>query len=348
MAVDMINQGVNKPTTVNNNVTSKPKTDEKKPVSKTVIGASLVGLAALASVGIYLATKGKGKVKPQTIIDEVKNPINNTQLEELQKQANELKDKIKVAYQKKLAQPFDGNLTLIEQDALRQEGKTMITSSKDFDKAKDYIIHLHENDGPHRDFYIPAKQLKENVYKDIKSKLSELQKDADWIELRKIRKNLLKQSKTSTKRDRAIIGSHIELIDNILLSKVSKDSSIPKLFEDFYSMDIKDATKLAKSSTKRVFDTVDYKSEIRPFDTTVMDLRNLKLSDFFKKEVKTWNSANNTVKGVEEELIKLDEKKHEFKELQKTLAKEIRQSDDVKALKELNKQIAELSKQNSK
>ena len=67
MAVDMINQGVNKANGVNNNVTSKPKTEEK-PVSKTVIGASLVGLAALASVGVYLATRGKGKVKPQTLL----------------------------------------------------------------------------------------------------------------------------------------------------------------------------------------------------------------------------------------------------------------------------------------
>ena len=38
--------------------------NKNKPVSKTVIGASLVGLAALASVGVYLATKGKAKVKP--------------------------------------------------------------------------------------------------------------------------------------------------------------------------------------------------------------------------------------------------------------------------------------------
>lgn len=43
--------------------------NKNKPVSKTVIGASLVGLAALASVGIYLATRGKAK----SITPDMKN-----------------------------------------------------------------------------------------------------------------------------------------------------------------------------------------------------------------------------------------------------------------------------------
>lgn len=61
--------GINKVS--NQQTTTKP--EEKKPLSKAVVGASLVGLAALASVGIYLATKGKGKVKPQEVINETKN-----------------------------------------------------------------------------------------------------------------------------------------------------------------------------------------------------------------------------------------------------------------------------------
>lgn len=318
--------------------------NENKNISKTVISASLVGLAALASVGIYLATKGKGKVKPQTLVDEVKNPTNSSQLEELQKQAKELKYKIRVAYQEKLAQPFDGNFTLIEQDAFKQDGKKMITSSKDFDKAKNYIVHLCENIGPHRDFYIPAKQLKENISKDIKSKLSELQKDADWVELRKIRKKLLKQTKTMTKENRPIIESHIDLIDNILQSKVSQDSTVVTLFKESYGMDLKDAVELAKKSSKEVFDYDNSHLAKRPFDR----LNKLKLSDFFKKEVRQWTNANNTVKGVEEELNILDTKKQQFQKFQKTLAQEIRQSEDVKALKEINRQIAELTKQNVK
>lgn len=62
-------KGINEVNAVNNNVTSKPKTEGKKPISKAIIGASLVGLAALASVGIYLATRGKVK----NITPEIKN-----------------------------------------------------------------------------------------------------------------------------------------------------------------------------------------------------------------------------------------------------------------------------------
>ena len=110
MAIDTaFNQmkGVNGVNRVNNNTTTKPNSEDKKPVSKAIIGASLVGLAALASVGIYVATKGKGKVKPQTLVDEVKNPTNNTQLEELQKQAKELKEKIRGQYKSRLSKESD-------------------------------------------------------------------------------------------------------------------------------------------------------------------------------------------------------------------------------------------------
>ena len=74
MAVDKI--GINSTTNVSGNITSKQKPAEKKPISKAVIGATLIGLAALASVGIYIATKGKGKcsVKPQDLKEN--NPVN--------------------------------------------------------------------------------------------------------------------------------------------------------------------------------------------------------------------------------------------------------------------------------
>ncbi len=343
-------QGVNSVNNIQQKTVQSPiepqATEPKEGISdgtKLLLGS----LAALAiGGGIYLATKGRGKganIKSQTLGDEVKNPTNNTQLEELQKQAKNLKNKIKVAYQEKLESlfPIKNFDSLIVQDGFKQGGKTSITSSKDFNEAKDYITHLHENDGPHRDFYIPAKQLKNKIFNDVKLKLADLQKDSDWVELRKIRKNLLKQR---TKENRGIIDTHIELIDNIFLSKVSKDSSISQIFEEFYGMNIKDAAKLAKHSTQQVFEKIDYKSKLRPFETNGMNIRQLKLSDFFKKEVKEWNNANDTINSCEETFKFLDTQKQKFIELKKNLAQEFRQSDDVKTLKELNRQIAELSK----
>lgn len=325
----------------------KQETEKKQAVSNTVIGVGLVGLAALASIGVYLATKGKGKVKPQELVEETKNQANTSKLEELKQQAQELKDRIRASYQERLSGflPIQNFESLVIQDGFRQGGKTNITSSKDFDRAKDYITHLHENDGPSRDFYLPAKQLKNDIFSNLKSQLSVLQKDSDWVELRKIRKNLLKQKKTATKENRPIIEFHIELIDNILLSKVSKDSSKVTLFEELFGMNLKEASKMARKSSKEVFENVDYHSNNRPFETMAMDSRQLKLSDFFKQEVKQWGIANNTVKDTESVFKFLDNQKQKFQEYQKTLAQEFRQSDDVKALKELNRQITELEKQ---
>ena len=77
----------------------KPETEKKSQIStqtKVIVGT---GLAALASVGIYLATKGKGKVKPQTLVDEVKNSTNNTQLEELYAAQKYYKLAVSLGYQ---------------------------------------------------------------------------------------------------------------------------------------------------------------------------------------------------------------------------------------------------------
>ncbi len=66
-------KSVNKPTTAS--TVQKPDTSEKKPVSNKVLAAGLVGLAALASVGVYMATRGKGKcnIKPQNTEEVVEN-----------------------------------------------------------------------------------------------------------------------------------------------------------------------------------------------------------------------------------------------------------------------------------
>lgn len=71
--IDGVNKGLGV-NGVNSNNTNNPK--ENKTVSKTIVGATLVGLAAFASVGIYLATKGKSKcnIKPQDLKEN--NPVN--------------------------------------------------------------------------------------------------------------------------------------------------------------------------------------------------------------------------------------------------------------------------------
>lgn len=320
--------------------------------TKAAIGAGVV--TALAVCADFLFCKGKHAKsifrKAGNKSGNIERSTNDVKLKELQKQAEELKAKICGEYQKKLSERFsiEDYSSLVLQDGFKYGGKTKITCAKDYDKAKDYIIHLHENSGPGRDFYIPAKQLKNNLFNDLKSKLQELQKDSDWVELRKIRKNLLKQKKNITKENRPVIEGHINLIDDILLSKVSKDSSTVTLFEEFWGMSLKDASELAKKSSKEVFDNVDYHSKYEPFpDAITMHLRQLKLSDFFKREVREWELANKTIKDTESALAFLDNQKQKFQKYQKTLAQEIRQSDDVKALKELNRKIAELSKQNS-
>lgn len=356
MAIDTtFNQmkGVNGVNKVNNNTTTKPNTEEKKPVSKAVIGASLVGLAAIASVGIYIATKGKGKVKPQTLVDEVKNPTNNTQLEELQKQANELKKKIKTDYHSKKQSSMnewktseDSGANVLQMSII---GKKHVETTKDCDKILDelftgqmeYGFEINKNLGIINDF--------SNI---VKGKLKELSSDKDWIELRNWRRNHLRMRKDKNLRKQITPDDKArrQLVDEVLLSKINGEPT-----EKLKNLDlsVEDAIKMIKGeNTEQVLMDLQVK-KYSGYDYPELGIgqvpNKLRIKDLFQSQgYNKYATAKGRVEDWQNQVDLAKKQKSMIKERLTNIAQETRQSDDVKALKELNRQIAGLQKQSTK
>ena len=342
-----VNPNITTPPQVNINPVMTPvaqpnpaKPDKKELVSKSTIGAVLVGLTALAAIGIYIARGGKGKVGPQNVVktEAAKN------LEELRKQADVLQEQIKLEYQKRVEEhfPIDRFESLLVQDAFRNGDKTKfgISSSGEFDAVKERLINMGK-DYSDTSFLYPAKRAKQSSAEKIMSELAKLQEDGDWQSLRKIRSKLLKQR---TKENCGDIDTHICLIDDILRSKVAKDETIPSVFKEFYGMNIEEATELAKSTPEIVSEKIEYHSKARPFES-IIGPRKLVLKDFFPKDVKSYENANATIDRYNETLKWLDSERAEVKKYEKSLSQEFRESENVKKLRELNRQINELKKQ---
>ena len=318
--------GVNKVS--NQQTTTKP--EEKKPLSKAVVGASLVGLAALASVGIYLATKGKGKVKPQTLVDEVKNQANNTQLEELQKQANELKEKIGREYWNKLGQDkeFISGRSPLDKDAYKELSK----DKKDMQKL------LDENEPI-------VKEFSTKVRNSVKA----LQNDPDYVELRKLRNQYKKECRNHNWQN----AGKLQFINELIFTKLNGGQKTPyfkKLgFEQKEAFDMLSlpSEQFVKMMYKNVPQTEH--CALEGYEKAAKQNGLLYLDKLFigGKEAEC---ALNQVKCARNYLdSKVAEKTAQrIRDVRVNVAQEIRQSDDVKALKELNQKIAELSKQTSK
>ena len=323
--------------------------NKTKPVSKTVIGASLVGLAALASVGIYLATKGKGKVKPQTLVDEVKNPTNNSQLEELQKQANELKEKIKTDYLSKKQSSTnewkaseDNGTNVLQMSII---GKKQVETTKDCDKILDELFTGQMEHG----FEINKNQGIINDFSNtVKGKLKELSSDKDWIELRNWRRNHLRMRKDKNLRKQITPDDKArrQLVDEVLLSKINGEPT-----EKLKNLDlsVEDAIKMIKGkNTEQVLMDLQVK-KYSGYDYPELGIgqvpNKLRIKDLFQSQgYNKYATAKGRVEDWHYQVNLAKKQKSMIQERLTNVAQETRQSDDVKALKELNRQIAELTK----
>lgn len=332
MAIDTtFNQmkGVNGVNRVNNNTTTKPNSEDKKPVSKTVIGASLVGLAALASVGIYLATKGKGKgvnIK-QDMVDELNNQATAEKLKELQKQANELKNKIGREYWNKLGldKKFISGRSPLDRGAYKELAK----DKKEMQKL------LDENEPI-------AKEFSTRVRSSVKA----LQNDPEYAELRKLRHQYIKESNQ---------GNHqnifrLNLLNEVLYTKLNNGQKTP-YFEKL-GLSVDEVIKIIKDKSLHTGEVYNAVMKNIPNQNALVGLKNctdhfncLDLQSLFINGDKGMDALYN----VKRARNYLDGKVAEttaqrIREARVNVAQEVRQSDDVKALKELNRQIAELSK----
>lgn len=339
------------------------KTDEKTksfPTKTAVVVGT--GLTALAAVGIYIATRGKtGKATQEVAIEMTHGSAE--QLKNLQEQAKQLKIKMKNAYLEKLSKHRPAEkLSLIEQDSLRaipgHENQIYIRSSKDWKAMKEYCMNLHKDVPPTErssiDFYYPAKAKRNMLSSQIKNRLKELQTDKDWVELRKVRKGLIKDLKLHGKNSEEgkVIRVQIGEINEILKSKVL---NIQDDYNKYHTMNIDDASKAMKKRYKNLNEYAtayqnEYKGDKVGQGVYSANLDKLSLNygapltihNMFTPQETDWRGACSSVAEFEKLFKEYDENIPKTKEFLKNLAQEFRASEDSKQLKEINKQIAEL------
>lgn len=185
--------------------------------------------------------------------------------------------------------------------------------------------------------------MKNEVSAKIKSTLKDLQADSEWVELRKIRKSLLKTLNSDKKSSQHDVASKkIELVNNILICKLYPEEE--QAFKDTTLMDISNAIEVIKTpfNSLNEFNTAFYAKQKYDFDFAENEKFfykecNLTLKDLFPDDMKKYDYANEKIKELNlEPKTKLHEKLVE-------LAKEFQVSEDVKKLKNLNKTEAQTS-----
>ena len=345
-------------------INQQPKTTDEKTKSFSTKTAVVVGtgLAALAAVGIYIATKGKGAKATQEVATEMTHG-SAEQLKNLQERAKQLKAKMKNAYLEKLSKHCPAEkLSLIEQDSLRSipghENQIYIRSSKDWKAMKEYHMNLCKDFPPTEsssiEFYYPAKAKRDMLSSQIKNRLKELQADKDWVELRKVRKELLKDYKLQGKNSEEGKAIRVQIgdINEILKSKVL---NIQDDYNKFHTMNIDDASKAMKKRYKNLNEyATAYQNEYKGDKAgqcaykanldklSLNDVAPLTIHNMFTPQESQWRMASDSVAGFEKQFKEYDENIPKTQEFLKKLAQEFRASEDSKKLKEINKQIAEL------
>lgn len=346
-------------------INQQPKTTDEKTKSFSTKTAVVVGtgLAALAAVGIYIATRGKGAKATQEVATEMTHG-SAEQLKNLQEQAKQLKAKMKNAYLEKLSKHRPAKeLSLVESDTFQSipghENQNYIRSSKDWKAIKEYIMNLHKDDAlpterSSIEFYYPAQARRNMLSSQIKNRLKELQADKDWVELRKVRKGLIKDLKLHGKNSEEGKAIRVQIgdINEILKSKVL---NIQDDYNKFHTMNIDDASKAMKKRYKNLNEyATAYQNEYKGDKVgqcaykanldklSLNDVAPLTIHNMFTPQESQWRMASDSVAGFEKQFKEYDENIPKTQEFLKKLAQEFRASEDSKKLKAINKQIAEL------
>lgn len=276
----------------------KPNSGKKNKAAENVwIGLGALAVIGAASIMIYRAVKGKKSIPPVSENSNSAAGVIDNPLKEIE----ELKTKIKTDYLNKkseILKDFDSSV-----------------DNKEVEKYKD---------------------MRKNASTAIKNKLKKLAEDSDWIELRKIRKKLVKfRSKEKYGEQYDIASKKIELINNVLICKIYPAEE--EAFKGKFLMDLSDVSELVK----RDFATFeDFQKEYSAKQKYEFELdfnekffyKNFKLTltDLFPEDMKEYDFSKKKIA----ELYK--EPKTKRQEKLKKLAEEFRENDDVKKLKKLN------------
>ena len=316
------------------NVSKPIETEDKKGLSNSAKWGVGLGLTALAATGIYLTTRGK--VKASTGV--------NSQADNIQKQINELKDKIKTNYLREKSEITkkyfdDKNFTLNEISVLHHkhanEGSTHLVGAKSINDLNYLIKDFTEPTGILHGHKSTAQSKIDKFFKSVKERLTELQKDSDWVELRKMRKQILKNRK-ARRVDKSIPKdpneyTRLELINDALYSKYhGKKTDIMEVFD----LSLDDILKLIKNpNTEDEYLKICKANNLFKLKPAITSNYPLRLDNFMVTT--NYREAKETIKSLNERLIGLKEAQGNMHKELKKLAEKYHNSEDVKKLQDL-------------
>ena len=349
-------------------IKQQPKTTDEKTKSFPTKTAVVVGtgLAALAAVGIYLATKGKGakavqqathntQEAVQNAANEVKTPNAPSEIETLKEKIATLRQNIKTNYQaerKELNENSRDHLNSYVNDYMGGMPK----SEKDYDKV---IRHFKEDN-------VEGYKLDEmntvigNYRTYLKEKARALAGNSDFQEIRKLRHKYNRDLFNLKEDERAI---KTQLIDDVLYSKANGKTSE---YLEALGLSVDDAVQMIKNpkgASKKIIALRDkacgvvgdkrpddYMARMHSLDNKRKNFgadggARIEMNDLFDDmavEVKN-AKLNMSIRKVYLEVIEyLQQQKAEYKQKVIELSHKTRQSAEVQELKQALARLKEL------
>lgn len=308
-----------------------------------------IGATALATI-IIAGFATKGKLWGKGINKVVETPNNESELNLLKEQAAKLKEKIKTDYLSKRqnvllsSEHTIDNCSMLDIAVLNQAGSQVV--NKKALTLKDYDILINDYTKPGGEWFKRKnddKQWISDFFSGVKDRLSELNKDSDWVEMRKMRKELIKNKKMHRSKGIKDIPKNeierLELINEILYAKYTNQK--PEILS-CTGATVNDLIRIVKD--KNTADKYHKLLEENswPLFKTSLTPGTLRLAQFDYRALELQTKRDSLV-FYDKRVNELRMAKEELKNMYKQLASETRSSDDVQKLKELNSKIKELS-----
>ena len=307
----------------NNQTQKETKKQGLSAGAKISIGAAvLLGLGAL----VYFLTKGKGspKVKPEEIAD------NTPKLEELKKQAKELKDKIREEVCKRLNEQTGFNYGKSPSD--RDAYKNLKADKQQMQQL------LEKSESVVREFSTK-----------VRNSVKALQNDPEGRELLELRRQFRKEFANGNFEN----GGRLDLLNEILYTKLNGGQKTPYFNKLGLSVEeaiaiIKDKSLVSHKDLHQKI-TQNLSKEEKQYLAYMQKASNgfdLYLTNLYQDGENTkyvYNNLKRAKKYFDEKIAEVTKQK--IRDARVNIAQEIRKSEDVKALKKLNEEIAKLKSQ---
>lgn len=331
MTIQAVNTVYGRVNTNKTSFTSEPKAQEEKSNGKALLLGSLAVLAI--GGGIYLATRGKSKGSTSTA-SQTTSTAETPSVKSLEEKIAKLKGEIRGKFVE-ARDTYWGNRDNLGGAPLIVTNDLGLPNFAFSTKQADEVLTRLRNDKNVAD----ARKVLDEFSKSARSRLAELSNDADWVEMRRLRKQLIKgnQAEVTARLNENGNGQRLYLINEILFAKVNGKS---KLLEAL-GMSVDDAIKMVKAP-----EIPQLKLDTGLHNLRAMRDVNQMMSPLTKHHFGNFNNidtARFTIRQNQRQIRHTLEWKEKFPERLKTfrdtVLADFRQSDDVKQLKQLTAEL---------